>query len=521
MDYSNKRKGISMKMSIAQKILAEYELLSQNTQELIIFFDNTGLITDCNARTMVELGYDEEIYNIPIYEIFKNAFKYEDNQLFINPIYQNILDETIAYRKNQTCFPVELKITVQNDKKLFVGLCTATNIAEQKKALLTLKHMKKELKSAHKTQNEIVANITHELRTPVNGIMGLSDNLLETALDPKQIETINLIKRCCNTMNKIVNDLLDYAKISNNKLIIEQRQFNFTEFIENIISINKIRINEKGLNLMVNFSADIPEAVIGDEYRLAQILNNLFSNAIKFTSVGQIALEVVKISQNDQFVELFFMMIDTGIGISLAEKDKLFQSFSQVDGSITRRFGGTGLGLSISKSLVEAMHGTISVDSEKGKGSTFSFSVRLGIPRYSQGKHYKSEALNNKKIVMDKKDLWNDNVHARTLYPAIDRMSVMMQETNTTFLSLKEETESKEDIRKNILTTIEKLTISIEMECWEKAEELAEHLKRIVPEEYGAISKDVFRLLLSVRKENHDISLTILNELKTAIHEVI
>ena len=126
--------------------------------------------------------------------------------------------------------------------------------------------------------------------------------------------------------------------------------------------MNSVQLNDKGLKLMVDISGEIPEVVIGDELRLSQIINNLFSNAIKFTSAGHIGLKVTKINQTDDDIELFFMVIDTGIGISAEERDKLFKSFSQVDSSISRRFGGTGLGLSISKRLVEAMNGTIQVE---------------------------------------------------------------------------------------------------------------------------------------------------------------
>jgi PAS domain S-box-containing protein len=495
-------------------------MLIENTQEMIIFFDSDGKISDCNKKAIQELGYGEDIYEIPIYNIFKKAFKYEVNKLELNTKFHNRAEETIAYRKNQTCFTVELNVTIISEKRFYIGLCTAIDVSEKKEAFREVKHLKNDLISFNQIRNEFIANITHELRTPVNGIMGLSDNLLESELKPRQLETVNLIKRCCSNMNTIINDLLDFAKISNNKMLIEQREFSFRDLIQHIIDFNKIRINEKGLKLLVNVSSDIPDRVIGDELRLTQILNNLFSNAVKFTSTGQIALEVYKTLQTDQFIELFFMIIDTGIGISLEDKDKLFQSFSQVDGSITRRFGGTGLGLSISKMLVEAMQGTIAVDSEEGKGSTFSFSIHLELPQTLEEQSEDLSASDISLIFYDEKG----NPHMKNekdsyVIPCLNSLNKIMKEADRSEFEVFDGINAMEEAEKVFVTALEKLSICIEMENWDKAEELAYYIKKLTPSDYGDITKSVFRLLLSVRKENHDVSLEIINELMTVINE--
>jgi signal transduction histidine kinase len=506
----------------AQICRSKNKLLVENTQEIIIFFDSDGNISECNLKAMNELGYGEEIYQIPIYEIFKKAFKFENNTLEVNAKFHNKVKETIAYRKNQTCFSAELRIAEVNEKRGYIGLCTAINISEKKDALREVKHMKTELRYFNQARNEFVANITHELRTPANGIIGLSDNLMETELEPSQSEIVKLIKRCCYNMNVIINDLLDFAKISNNKMIIEDREFSFHSLIQHIIDFNKNSISEKGLKLLVNVSNDIPDKLIGDELRLVQILNNLFSNAVKFTSVGQIALEVIKISQTEKFIELFFMIIDTGIGISIEEKDKLFQSFSQVDGSITRRFGGTGLGLAISKMLVEAMHGTIALDSEKSKGSTFSFSVQLGIsPTSKEETGIRSEGSDSH-IYLN--EIGKTSRISRGDTPTIKELDYIrnpLKEANIMLQKDPNTKKSKEEANNNINAAIEKLTICIEMESWDRAEELSYYIKNQLSAEQGEITKNVFRLLLAVRKENHDVSLSLINELKKSMSEVM
>lgn len=497
------------------KLLSNYKLIMKNSQDIIIFFNSSGRIMDCSSKAVAELGYKEDIYDIQISDIFKKVFIAEGEGIKIEDRYQNSLQETVAYRKNQTCFPVEMKIAVINKGKKYIGICNATNISAKKDAAREINSLKDDLNDHNQVSIELVARIAHELRTPINGILGFSNNLMDMDLKPEQREAVYFIKRCCSNMNISINDLLDFAKLSNNKLILEQRAFSFRHLIRQVVAVNIMAINEKGLNLSVNISNDIPDGMIGDEHRLSQILNNLFSNAVKFTMTGQINLEVVKISQTERNIELFFMVIDTGIGIGRDEKDKLFKSFSQVDSSITRRFGGTGLGLSICKRLVEAMNGTIEVDSEKNKGSTFSFSVWLGLPQVTDrtGKAYdKADSL---MIGSSDNEVFSADASINSEVTDIDYINMMLKDIN-----VKEVENSQELMQKAVSCMndlIEKLEICIEMENWEKAEELANQMKSILPSDHSRNSKKIFRLLLSIRKENHDSSLLILNDFKISM----
>lgn len=165
------------------------------------------------------------------------------------------------------------------------------------------------------------------------------------------------------------------------KFTLEQREFDFRSMMDMSRRTIRIRSQKKACSLAWSISPEIPEHIIGDELRIVQVLNNLLSNACKFTSVGRIAVEVVKTSQIHNRMELFFLVIDTGIGISKEDQDKLFQSFSQVDASISRRYGGTGLGLNICKQLVELMDGSIHVESTQGQGSMFSFQIWVETPQ--------------------------------------------------------------------------------------------------------------------------------------------
>jgi len=477
-----------------------YRLLLEHSNEIIIFFDQTGKITQCNQAAKKELGFGEDIFLVSIAAIFRKALIFEDQKLEIMNKYKNHIAETVAYRKNQTCFAVDLKISIVHTKSDYTGICTATNVNEKKDAIRDLKNAENETVAACKIKNEFLANITHELRTPVNGIMGLTENLLDSELSLGQTETLNIIHRCCSNMTTIINDLLDFSKIEAGKLVLEQREFDFRKFIENTVALNINSINEKGLKLIVNIANDIPNRVIGDELRLAQIINNLFSNAVKFTFVGQIAMEILKTDQTDTDLELFFMVFDTGIGISGEEMEKLFKSFSQVDGSITRRFGGTGLGLAICKELVELMYGSINVSSEKDKGSTFYFSVHLGI---GEGE---TEDCNN----------WNfekcDPTEQNNL--TLNSMEISYQ------ADLIKQFGTEENLRE-LRTIIERLMICIEMGIWERAEYLADLIKKLITNADSAIKRKAFRLELSVRKENHENSLSLLLEIQRMIDEVV
>lgn len=492
-----------------KKFISKSDLLIENTLEMYIFFDNTGRIIECNIKALNELGYGEDIYHVTVDQIFKEIFDFNQDEMLINTKSLDKTCETVAYRKNQTCFPVILRVAIKRDKKSFLGLCTAMNIQEKKETLRELGHAQQELKAFQQNRNDMVANITHELRTPVNGIMGLSNSLLEMDSKEKQKETVNLIRDCCKNLNRIINDLLDYSQIINNKLRIRKKEFEFRKFIHDVIAINQCKIDEKGLKLLVSVSSDIPDRLVGDELRLAQVLNNLFSNAIKFTSEGQIALEVVKLAQSEHDVELFFMVIDTGIGISAEDKDRMFQSFIQGDGSISRKFGGTGLGLSLCKSLVEAMHGTMSVDSEKNKGSTFSFSVHLELPIHSRNIIMRGKPIpiqNKTDDQMDMKDISTSKiVTEKEPSQYIDNRAI----------------ESTEEYVKNLDDTMDKISICLELGSWDKAEKLAYFIKGQIPTEMEVLKKSVFRLLLAIRKESYAEVKMILTDIKAAMNGVM
>jgi PAS domain S-box/PAS domain S-box len=263
---------------------------------------------------------------------------------------------------------------------------TCTDIHEQRRlkeeleqSMAELALARDEAQSASRLKSEFVANMSHEIRTPMNGVLGMVDILLKSELTPTTRQHALSIQRAGRDLLLIINEILDFSKIEAGKLTLELGPFNLKKVIEGAAEILLPIAQEKKLKFDSYTDPDIPAVLIGDPLRLRQVLLNLVGNALKFTHKGAVSLSATMLGASENCVKIRFEVKDTGIGISGDEVESLFEAFFQSDGSVSRKYGGTGLGLAICKTLVEMMEGTISVDSELGQGSTFSFELSFEV----------------------------------------------------------------------------------------------------------------------------------------------
>ncbi|MGC1599896.1 MAG: ATP-binding protein [Candidatus Acidiferrales bacterium] len=278
---------------------------------------------------------------------------------------------------------VELAMLKNSAGKARFVLGTAVDVTEQKRAQHALQEAKRAAEAANEAKSAFLATMSHEIRTPMNGILGMTELVLDTELTGEQREHLGLVRISAESLLAIINDILDFSKIEANKMEIEAIPFDLRESLGETMKSLSIRADQKGLELVYEVQPNVAEAVIGDPGRVRQVLINLVGNAMKFTEHGEVFISVSEESHERDFTMLHFMVRDTGAGIAKEQQARIFEAFSQADGSMTRKYGGTGLGLTICTRLVGMMGGKVWVESEVGKGSTFHFTVRLGVQRAS------------------------------------------------------------------------------------------------------------------------------------------
>ncbi len=362
----------------------------------IIRLDESGKVTDWNHAAEQIFGYtrkqaqgkslvswldlqgDPELLELLSTGLNKHPELTEHNRFV----------EMLAKRRGGSSVPVELGIISFELFNSWQATVFIRDMTIRKKAETEMELARFQAEEAAEVKSMFLANMSHEIRTPMNAIIGMAYLALQTELNPKQQDYVAKIHGAGTALLGIINDILDFSKIEAGKLEIEQTEFSLDEMLNNVATITGQKAFDKGLEFLFKVPASIPGQLVGDPLRLGQVLTNLVNNAIKFTDQGQILLEIKQFDRDSAGIELEFKVIDSGVGMTKEQVERLFNAFTQADGTTTRKYGGTGLGLSICKKLVNLMGGDIRVESEPGKGSCLTFNITVGwceTTRFPQG----------------------------------------------------------------------------------------------------------------------------------------
>jgi PAS domain S-box-containing protein len=375
----------------------QVRLLLDSTAEGICGVDNDNCFTFCNPASIRMLGYEaaSDLLGKPlhctIHHSHADGSPYPANECRIANSISGLrtahFDTETLWRADGTSFPSELWMhPVIRNGELVGTVMSFIDITQRQEAELELRYAKELAETASRAKSEFLAVMSHEVRTPMNAIVGMTELTMDTALTPAQRENLQIVKTSADSLLRIFDDILEFLAIESGELDSQRIEFSIRECLCQTLEPLKVAARAKGLRLDCRVETEVDDAVSGDPKRLSKVIAGLVENAVKFTEKGHIDIQVRKTCQTAEMVELDFEVADTGIGIPLQRQEMIFELFTQGDGSLTRRYGGTGLGLAMAKRLVGLMGGHVGVQSEVGNGSRFHFTAVFGFPAGGLGK---------------------------------------------------------------------------------------------------------------------------------------
>lgn len=368
------------------RLRERFRLAVEASPTALMMVHQDGRILMANSRSLTLFGYRAEeligqAVDLVVPEQFRNRVPEYRDQYFKSPRPRVMGKDrnVVGVRKDGSVFPAEIGLSPVETAEGSAVICGVMDITDQQQTLEAMRQAKEAAESASRAKSSFLANMSHEIRTPMNGIIGMSQLLAQTELRSHQREYLATVEESAHILLRLLNDILDFSKIEAGKLELESVDFRISECIARAAQMLLLRAAEKGLEIACRIAPELPDHLRGDPGRIQQILVNLLGNAVKFTETGEIFVNVNAESISSTHVRLHFAISDTGIGIPSDKLEQIFRPFEQAESSTTRRFGGTGLGLTISRQLVSMMQGTMWVESELGRGSTFHFTGEFEV----------------------------------------------------------------------------------------------------------------------------------------------
>ncbi|MCW9046673.1 MAG: response regulator [Gammaproteobacteria bacterium] len=397
----------------------------------LISMNDKGIIENINNSACELFGYSKlEILGKNIKILMPESYHSEHDNYLSN--YNNRSKKRVigkikhltGRKKDASTFPMDLSVSemiIAGKTKYSAIIRDDTERQHNESELINAKN---QAQSAAEAKSNFLATMSHEIRTPMNGVLGMTELLQDTPLSPQQADIIKTISDSGNSLLEIINDILEYSKVEAGKIELELITFNLERTIYDVTRLLLVKAEEKAIELIFYYHADCPNYVIGDAGRIRQIMLNLVGNAIKFTNIGQVIVEVKCLEKTETNLNISIEVIDTGIGLDNSSREKLFDSFTQADNSTSRTYGGTGLGLTICKRLIELMNGKIDVISEPGKGSTFWLEIELEKTD-SPKKLEKIELSNARVLIVD-----DNPLNLKILREQLSKLDMLVDETS-------------------------------------------------------------------------------------------
>jgi PAS domain S-box-containing protein len=419
---------VAVKEDITERRAAEerFRVLFEHSSDAHLIFNEEGII-DCNNAVVeaMRCQHKRELLSRHPAEFFPEvqpdgmpSMDKAPEMIAIAMREGNHRFEWLVVRMDGEEFIAEVTLTPVTLEGQPAILAVWHDLTERKQQEEAMRQARNDADAANRAKSEFLANMSHEIRTPMNGIIGMTDLALDTNLNPEQRDYLNTVKASADALLTLLNDILDFSKIEAGKLEIEPVDFALRDGLADMLNTLANRAHSKGLELIYDVPSDVHDALIGDVYRVRQVIVNLVSNAVKFTERGgEIVVSVAQVQKSDQNTTLQFSVRDTGIGIPPDKLEAIFKPFEQADTSTTRQFGGTGLGLAISVQLVELMGGRIWAESEVGAGSAFHFTAVFGLgkPAPAPGTHERRELLNGLRVLVVDDNETNRRILAKML----------------------------------------------------------------------------------------------------------